>query len=409
MAALALSGCVGGAQTNDTFDAADTTDVAATDDIATADKEGGDELSGELSDSERQSLYASAAAAFEAGRYQYAYGVFMRLAIDGYSDSAERAAAIRSKANATPVEFVNKGVFSQLADVDVLGDGGYLYIDTQGTPQYIYATKNTDDSVKVNTLTPDPSIKGIRSILYSECFYQSDIWVCLLLGDDGKIKMLYDEVGLDARLADKPSENDGKDAQSYADLLAGAQELRGAFSDFILAAKDVVKISYIEEGPSFVLLHSDGSVSGYGIGNTDVSAWKNIVDVYYHTAYDIVALNSEFSYFKTSEARATLQGVFLLPALSSDSDALYEINSTEKGKITILLDGSIVAAGNSIGSMDTVAFIYSKKNLGYETQGGTYIISSDGRVSEVSFGLFKSEAWHTALTEALKQVSVRVK
>ena len=64
-----------------------------------------------LSESEKQQLYTTAAKAVENCNYQYAYGLYMRLAAEGYSDSLDKAAQLRRKAYSMPVATVSKDVF----------------------------------------------------------------------------------------------------------------------------------------------------------------------------------------------------------------------------------------------------------------------------------------------------------
>ena len=400
-----LTACAVG--TNGTDVPTDTSNIGDTLADTTLDSMTDTEIKPPLDEWEKQKLYDAATQAANNGSYQYAYGLFMRLGHEGYKDSAEKAQALRRTAYATPVEFVCKDVFYQLADTDVLGDGGFLYIDSEGTVQYLYATKGADGVAVVHTLTPDPTLKNIRSVLYSECFYMGEIWICLLLDDDGKVHLMYDEQGLEQRLSQKAEGE--KNEQSHAWLLSAAKELKEELSVFISEQRDVVSISYVAEGPAFLFLHSDGSVSAYTTqkDKDSIASWSNIVDIYYHAPYDIIGIDKDGKYIRTNDKETAGEDIFLLPGLSGASDAVFKEYSEEYDSITFLLDGNVKIGNKKNVCADDYSYIYAKENLGYTTQGGTYMIDIDGKVVEVVHHSYEDQAWFDALVAELKKVNVK--
>ncbi len=382
-----------------------------------------------LTDARKAELYDIAGEALSVKGYQYAYGIYMRLASEGYLDSAQKARDIISDAYATPIDFVSKKCFSALRDVTVIGDGGFLYIDEKGTPQFIYATKNNDDSIKINSLTPYPSLTNVRSIAFSTSYLYADVWVCVLLTDDGRVKLIYDEVTLAEKAV--PSTSSDKGQSRYYPIKT---EIEEKLIPFIDSLSDVVKISYHSEDINFACLHSDGRVSVYTSADDEPQSLEGVVDMTFNAPGCLLGLDAEGNivgfdstlgiegfdsihfvsdYFinagklymvdPAGKARLALEDVVYAAAYTENA-----VNNNIEAGFFILEDGKIVnVTGAELGDAGG-SCVYYKKDLGYSLGACLYIIGGDGKVIDARHENMGEQDFYEALLGELKNCKIRI-
>ena len=142
-----------------------------------------------ISENKKAELYQTAVRAEANKNYQYAYGLYSYLSMQGYMDSGVRAWNLTAKAFAMPVIKVHKGTFDNFEDYYKSTDYGFLYADENGTPKFLYCV-NVDGAWKTRTYTPDPYLRGVTSFYASE---QCGVVKCVALNSDGSMQVFYDE------------------------------------------------------------------------------------------------------------------------------------------------------------------------------------------------------------------------
>ena len=385
-----------------------------------------------LSESEKQQLYTTAAKAVENCNYQYAYGLYMRLAAEGYSDSLDKAAQLRRKAYSMPVATVSKDVFYQLADTEVIDNCGFLYLDEKGTPQYIYAIMDENNEIKINSLTPYPELTDVSSIAYADSFHASQLWVCILIMEDGTMKYMYDEPSLQYKQS--LNVTDFRFGKNWG---GAVEDLNNHLRPFLEAQTDIVQIEYIAESFDFILLKADGTVIPYHMAmkSDEVKEWKNIVDIRYEYPSLVKGLDKDGNYFSTieTEEKFVLNKIHYIGNSVIDGGTIYSVNddnsviiqkenvvfdiyvpskqySSNSDIYYILYDGKIVNQNDDvIAEAQDYSYIYSKDFLSYRIQGEFYMIGNDGKVEKVFHRYYEDETWFKMLVEKLQTVTVKVK
>jgi len=391
--------------------------------IGTVDKELGLVIAekSDLSDADKKALYELAGKALEENRVQYAYGLYSRLAVEGYSDSATKAAELRARANATPVAYVSLYAFDNFHDKDAVEDHGFIYADENGTPRVLYAAK-VGDSVTAKTFTPDATLNGVISFKY-DTIYSNELCICLK--SDGTLHVFYDESHIDTLTCNC---EDGdlcphELARTYVErILYMIESFKGEKNvvDHIIAGDSMLDYAFV---------HSDGTVSFYHKGSPYDSAIKgdftDIVDFSYldycglksngkvvsaensiYIGLDRVHLIDEFFVLNDGRAYYTLSGE--AEKLGYTADAVYA-TCVEVGKYYFISgDGNIYDQdGKNIGGSDKVAYIYGQnKPIDVSL---AFIIGTDGKINSVeTFNEeIKASAWYDALSESIKTVKVK--
>ncbi len=388
-----------------------------------------------LTDSEKKDLYDKAAAAAENNNFRYAYGLFSRLSVEGYSDSADRAASLRGKAYASPVIVASSNNFDGFSDDAKLSDMGFLYADAQGVPRFLYAAADGENTV-VRTFTPDPQLDSVVSF-FSVGYYYHDVLVCIR--DDGTLRAFY------VKGREAGAECYGDIGKCFHCMTISSQENIDALVEELNNEKNVVKIVDGGGYMRFALLRSDGTTRfyskgvGYNIEALSGNADNPAVDVAYNDAYggecvlfadgtvktsydgsgsafvsglfDIHAI-TEHAFLLGGHAYYDTVGSVPIESLSFSEDAVC-FNEIDLGKYYMTSsDGKISdEKGNAVADANSVAYICHNNGTGRPV----FVINTEGKVSELIYVFspsdtdYSNEVWYKALTEQLQKVTVRVK
>ncbi|MBQ2863097.1 MAG: hypothetical protein IJE84_02885 [Clostridia bacterium] len=240
-----------------------------------------------LSEQEMGRLYNLAETAVNNRNWQYAYGLFSRLAVEGYFDSDVRAAALRSRAYATPVIEVSSYVFANFSDPDAASSTGFLYADECGTPQFIYPARE-GGKIVARVFTPDPSLSGVISFTTSGMYYHT---VCVCVKSNGDVYVFYDPDSIAKMDAAGELEKCSKDLGVCVHCFAyGYVGKLTSFIEELQSQKNVVRCISGYDGIyfGFVFIHSDGSVDYYhkGVNYTkavieDIGEVEGVIDLCY--------------------------------------------------------------------------------------------------------------------------------
>ncbi len=389
-----------------------------------------------LSDSDMKALYDTAMTAAENNNFQYSYGLFARLAVKGYSDSAVKAASLRSMAYAMPVTLVNVGVFDNFTDNDIIGSNGFVCSDENGTPHFIYAAKEGDKTVS-RTFTPDPSLTGVISF-HVKAIY--DHLLCICLKEDGTLHVFYDSARIDKINA--PCTADVGICTHC--MTIGYKENIDNLLSMLREEKNVIK--FIDGGSylQFALLHTDGSVNFYHKGFSYNDAMKsifgenitNIIDICYIDGESPIAvlsngevigdkseyigLNYRISKHLTSvhalsenfilcDGRAYYDTLGQRPAsqFMYKEDSIYVVEECVGSYYFISSKGDIYDENDEIkANAKDISYIYST-----EIWDATYMIDNKGKVLSVdsTFEHSNDNEWYVAILTELKTVTVKVK
>ena len=396
-----------------------------------------------LTDEEKKTLYERAVTAADNGNFQYAYGLFSRLATLGYSDSADKAASARQKAYASPIIAVTPECFPDLTDVADVSRIGFLYADEQGIPRYVYSAKDGDNEV-VNVYTPDEQLKGVTSFYSTRWYYHSLI---LALKEDGTVRVFYvkgREVG----------------AECYSDLgicshcmTISSQEDIDALVEELNNKKNVVRIVDGDAGyMDFAILCSDGTARYYskalgsdGTERIASSDAESVIDIAYAVfAPDIWVLFSDgriaeendsarpwctFSYFtdKTGISALIDEGAIINGSLYY----LFGVHPPIDAKILYVpdvifatqFDGGaqtyVISSGGKISDLNgneiadaTKLSYFCHSNI---TAAPVVSVDTNGKVVDVQHVFstndtdYSEQPWYKALLTELESITVRVK
>ena len=377
-----------------------------------------------LTDTEKSTMYANAGEAAGRKNYQYAYGLYMRLAAEGYSDSAQKAAELRMNAYARPVAYVNKGAFHQLSDTEVLGDGGCLYLDEQGTPKYMYAAADENGNTSIHTLIPDPSLKNVKSIVYSETFGHTDVWMCLLLKGDGTLAYFIDTETMKKTIDGlKSGEIADKDGFMLGEYTRAAEDIENGFIPFVKAQKDVVYVDYGPEDVAFVCLKSDGTVSAYGdylcSQMSKLNDWENVVEISVDSSVEVMGLDKDGNILYTGNTNVdtvTSSDLFMLPSYYKTQNYILKIDDgIKEGRLFMYTDGTIEIPGDKT-TLDVKdhSYIYTIKDYsGYNMQGGQCRIDTDGNIKLLQLpdeyeNSSANAAWLAKLKDGMKNIKIKI-
>lgn len=426
---------------NNTTDTADitTTDEGKSDvtplEIGTIDKDSGLVIAKDmqLSETDMKSLYDSAVAAANNNNFQYAYGLFSRLAVEGYSDSSEKAAELRAKAYATPVITVSAYVFENFTDSDIVDSNGILYSDENGTPRFIYAANEGGKTV-ARTFTPDPALTGVISFNKMSAYYNT---LCLCLKSDGTFNVFYDPDQLDKIGMEECTKDSGV---CYHCL---SIDYKDNVADFVKAVKAQTKAvrcvdGYEGELLSCAVLHADGTVdyyskgalsnaavgslagetakvtdlyypqgwgpygttaSGKTFGNTydyEYIATKNLTEV--HAMSDFFVLNDGRAYYvsKNEKAWRDFMGYKEDAVFAVTLDVTDYLFFSSKGEIYNVNDEKTADAKD-------VSYLYKC------TTGETFTIGNDGKVASVKIQDSEQTQAYNILLDKLSTVTVITK
>ncbi len=307
-----------------------------------------------LSENRKAELYQTADNAELNKNYQYAYGLYSYLSMQGYKDSGTRAWDLTARAFAMPVVRVHKGVFENFKDYTISTDYGFMYTDENGTPHFLYCV-NENGVWITRTYTPDRYLKGVTSFYASE---YCRVVNCIALNRDGSMQVFYDE--------DRYKNLSSREDYSVADISVAAsffQSTKGA----LLGEFNVNRI--IPKRPnniSVCVMHTNNKLDYWGAVKWSNSSIKYDIGDEMLSDLVSVAWGSNNPYGCTSDGRI----------VGSDAD----IADIKNVRYAYMIDPSfILSDGHAYYRNGTVGRYYYKKDAVFAASNDCFI-SSEGRI-----------------------------
>ena len=383
----------------------------------------------EESEKTLKTLYEKAVSASEENRLAYSYGLYSRLAAEGYEDSAKKAAGLRASANATPISYVSLSVFDGFSDDSAVSDHAFIYADQNGTPRVLYAVAQGNDTV-AKEFVPDPTITGVISFKFDGLYYNK---LCVCIKEDGSLRVFYSSKQVDSLVCDC---NEGDKCP---------HELAKTYKSAILSMipllegeKNVVDFIISSDGAlDYALIHSDNTASfyhkgaayddaikqsgdfsdvvdfSYDQGNVGVSSRGTLINANGKPALDpFKNVHMIDDYFILDGGRAH----YAIPGSSSigeKENAVYAA-SAFPAYFFISSDGTVYDSNDGkLGNSDKVALVYGSRLLYVDKKTTSvsvgYVIGTDGKL--ISMELYDEsakDAWQKTLFGALKNVTVNL-
>lgn len=369
-----------------------------------------------LSESEMAELYRRAEAAESNKNYQYAYGLYSYLSMQGYKDSGARAWNLTSRTFAMPIVRVHKGAFENFEDYNKSTDYGFMYTDENGTPQFLYCV-NENGVWITRTYTPDRYLKGVTSFYASE---YCRVVNCIALNRDGSMQVFYDE--------DRYKNLSSRDADISVVASFFQSTKRALLGEFNVNRL----IPEQPQGVAVCVLHTNKKADYWEAVN-----WANrtikldigdemldgLVSVTWGKKYPygcttdgrIVGADADIADIKNVRYAYMIDQNYIV----SDGHAYYRNGG--KGRYYYKKDAVFAASNDCFISSD--GRIYNRNNVTkYNAQNVScvydlgiskdflYVISNEGRLLSVELteGCGKSEFWDTdvIMIEALKQIQL---